>query len=248
MAVATSSQQHVDDTATGVTTVASLARDWARRTPHHVAMREKDFGIWQEYTWDETWKLVLDAAHGLLALGVERRRPGLDPRRGPPRVGHPRPRHRRRARHHGRALPDQPGRRGRVPARPTRGASGAPRRGPGAGRQGARRSPRGSPSLRTIVYLEPRGLQRLRRRPADVVGRLPRARPRAPRRAPRRRRRAAWPRPSRRRDDARLHVGHHRPAEGGDAHQRQRRLLPSTRSSTLPERLPGRQAARPATT
>ena len=71
MAVATSSQQHVDDTATGVATVASLARDWAGRTPHHVAMREKDFGIWQEYTWDQTWNLVLDAAHGLLALGVE---------------------------------------------------------------------------------------------------------------------------------------------------------------------------------
>ena len=71
MAVATSSQQHVDDTATGVSTVASLARDWAGRTPNHVAMREKDFGIWQEYSWDQTWNLVLDAAHGLLALGVE---------------------------------------------------------------------------------------------------------------------------------------------------------------------------------
>src|SRR5688572_3125392 len=56
---------------TTVTTVASLARDWARRAPHQVAMREKDFGIWQEYTWDRTWNLVLDAAHGLLALGVD---------------------------------------------------------------------------------------------------------------------------------------------------------------------------------
>ena len=71
MAVATSSQQHVDDTATGVSTVASLARDWAGRTPNHVAMREKDFGIWQEYSWDQTWNLVLDAAHALLALDVE---------------------------------------------------------------------------------------------------------------------------------------------------------------------------------
>lgn len=53
-----------------VSTVASLARDWARRAPHQVAMREKDFGIWQEYTWDRTWNLVMDAAHGLLALGV----------------------------------------------------------------------------------------------------------------------------------------------------------------------------------
>lgn len=57
----------------GVTTetVASMARAWARRAPLQVAMREKDFGIWQEYTWARTWDLVLDAAHGLLALGVE---------------------------------------------------------------------------------------------------------------------------------------------------------------------------------
>ena len=57
--------------ATGVTTVASLARDWATRTPNQVAMREKDFGIWKEYDWQTTWDLVETAAHGLLALGVE---------------------------------------------------------------------------------------------------------------------------------------------------------------------------------
>ncbi len=55
----------------GATTVASRARDWAARAPRHVAMREKDFGIWQEYTWERTWDLVMDAAHGLLVLGVE---------------------------------------------------------------------------------------------------------------------------------------------------------------------------------
>ena len=55
----------------GVTTVASLARDWARRSPRQVAMREKDFGIWQEYTWAETWDLIETAAHGLLALGLD---------------------------------------------------------------------------------------------------------------------------------------------------------------------------------
>ena len=55
----------------GVTTVASLARDWARRAPAQVAMREKDYGIWHEYTWAETWELIESAAHGLLALGVE---------------------------------------------------------------------------------------------------------------------------------------------------------------------------------
>ena len=55
----------------GAVTVASLARDWARRSPRQVAMREKDFGIWQEYTWAETWDLIEIAAHGLLELGVE---------------------------------------------------------------------------------------------------------------------------------------------------------------------------------
>ena len=55
----------------GTVTVTSMARDWARRTPSQVAMREKDFGIWQDYTWERTWELILDAAHGLLALGVE---------------------------------------------------------------------------------------------------------------------------------------------------------------------------------
>ena len=55
----------------GATTVASLARDWARRSPRQVAMREKDFGIWQEYTWEQTWDLIETAAHGLLELGVE---------------------------------------------------------------------------------------------------------------------------------------------------------------------------------
>jgi long-chain acyl-CoA synthetase len=33
-------------------------------------MREKDFGIWQEHTWEKTWDDVVTAAHGLLALGV----------------------------------------------------------------------------------------------------------------------------------------------------------------------------------
>ena len=56
---------------TGVTTVASLARDWATRAPNQVAMREKDFGIWKEYDWQTTWELIETAAHGLLALGVE---------------------------------------------------------------------------------------------------------------------------------------------------------------------------------
>jgi long-chain acyl-CoA synthetase len=52
-------------------TIAALARQRATATPDHVAMREKDLGIWREYTWDRTWDLVDTAAHGLLALGIE---------------------------------------------------------------------------------------------------------------------------------------------------------------------------------
>ncbi|HVR77799.1 MAG TPA: AMP-binding protein, partial [Acidimicrobiia bacterium] len=54
----------------GFKTPAACVRDWAERTPNAVAMREKDFGIWQEITWAQFWQSVLDAAHGLLALGV----------------------------------------------------------------------------------------------------------------------------------------------------------------------------------
>ena len=55
----------------GAITVASLARDWAQRAPRQVAMREKDYGIWHEYTWEQVWDVVETAAHGLLALDVD---------------------------------------------------------------------------------------------------------------------------------------------------------------------------------
>ena len=55
----------------GFKTPPAYVRSWAERNPSGVAMREKDFGIWQEITWSEYWELVLDAAHGLLALGVK---------------------------------------------------------------------------------------------------------------------------------------------------------------------------------
>jgi long-chain acyl-CoA synthetase len=59
------------ETASGVETVASRVRDWAERSPNGIAMREKDFGIWKEYSWPQLWDEVVIAAHGLLALGVE---------------------------------------------------------------------------------------------------------------------------------------------------------------------------------
>jgi long-chain acyl-CoA synthetase len=51
-------------------TIVTRLRDWARDKPDRVAMREKDFGIWQEITWAQYWDTVQDVAHGLLALGV----------------------------------------------------------------------------------------------------------------------------------------------------------------------------------
>ncbi len=55
----------------GYATVAALIRDRAARTPDGVAMREKDYGIWQEITWGTLWESVSLAAHALMALGVD---------------------------------------------------------------------------------------------------------------------------------------------------------------------------------
>lgn len=56
---------------TGYLAAAAMVRDWAKKVPDRIALREKDYGIWQETTWAEYWDVVTDAAHGLLALGVE---------------------------------------------------------------------------------------------------------------------------------------------------------------------------------
>ena len=56
---------------TRAVTLPLKVRDWALRTPKAIAMREKDYGIWQEITWSDLWEQVTAAAHGLLALGVE---------------------------------------------------------------------------------------------------------------------------------------------------------------------------------
>src|ERR1044071_4724500 len=56
---------------TTTTTLASRIRDRAQQTPQGIAMREKDFGIWQEVTWAQYWDSAQDFAHGLLALGIQ---------------------------------------------------------------------------------------------------------------------------------------------------------------------------------
>jgi long-chain acyl-CoA synthetase len=54
-----------------ITTIATRVRDRAAAIPTRTAMREKDFGVWQEVSWAAYWENVLDVAHAFLALGVE---------------------------------------------------------------------------------------------------------------------------------------------------------------------------------
>ena len=53
------------------TTVVTRLRDHAATMPERIAYREKQFGIWQQYTWAQAWDIVQDVAHGLLSLGIE---------------------------------------------------------------------------------------------------------------------------------------------------------------------------------
>ena len=56
----------------GCTTISQLF--WKRVTekPDKIALREKDFGIWNEYTWREYGEIARLVGHGLAALGLER--------------------------------------------------------------------------------------------------------------------------------------------------------------------------------
>ena len=57
----------------GVKSIPELLRSIAGEEPNTVALREKEFGIWQETTYSGYWELVEAAAMGMWALGV---RPG----------------------------------------------------------------------------------------------------------------------------------------------------------------------------
>ena len=39
--------------------------------PQRIAMREKDFGIWQEMSWADYWDRIQLVGHALLDLGIE---------------------------------------------------------------------------------------------------------------------------------------------------------------------------------
>src|SRR5579862_7368693 len=50
-------------------TLPRLLRRNAERMPDRPALREKDLGIWQPYSWRRYWEEVRDFACGLAALG-----------------------------------------------------------------------------------------------------------------------------------------------------------------------------------
>jgi long-chain acyl-CoA synthetase len=59
-------------TAASLETFPRLLLDRARRHPHKVAMREKDLGIWQEWTWADMLEAIRTFACGMAHLGCRR--------------------------------------------------------------------------------------------------------------------------------------------------------------------------------
>ena len=55
----------------GCDTIPKLFLKQSAARAGKVAMREKDFGIWQSYTWDDYRARAFEIAYGLLALGLE---------------------------------------------------------------------------------------------------------------------------------------------------------------------------------
>lgn len=51
-------------------TLAQAVRERARRHPDAVAMREKNLGLWEEITWAEYWDHATLVGHALLAAGI----------------------------------------------------------------------------------------------------------------------------------------------------------------------------------
>ena len=59
------------DAGSDLPTTATRIRAWAQRKPDGVAMREKDFGVWNEITWADYWENATAVAHALIARGLE---------------------------------------------------------------------------------------------------------------------------------------------------------------------------------
>ena len=52
-------------------TLARRVREYAEKTPDAVAIREKNFGIWEQVSWADYWHQVTLVGNALIALGVE---------------------------------------------------------------------------------------------------------------------------------------------------------------------------------
>lgn len=52
-------------------TLPQMLREHARRQPHAVALRQKDFGIWQPISWADYYRRARHFGLGLKALGIE---------------------------------------------------------------------------------------------------------------------------------------------------------------------------------
>jgi long-chain acyl-CoA synthetase len=61
-----------DVTIEGCDTLPKLFLKKAAERGERIAMREKDFGIWQSYSWNDYRAYACDIANGLLSLGLER--------------------------------------------------------------------------------------------------------------------------------------------------------------------------------
>jgi long-chain acyl-CoA synthetase len=56
----------------GCDTVPKLFLKVAQERASQIAMREKEFGIWQTYSWEDYRQRAFDVAHGLMVLGLQR--------------------------------------------------------------------------------------------------------------------------------------------------------------------------------
>ncbi|TKR53661.1 long-chain fatty acid--CoA ligase [Allopusillimonas ginsengisoli] len=52
-------------------TLPQMLREQAMRIPDQIALRQKDFGIWQSYTWRDYWQRACHVGLGLRALGAQ---------------------------------------------------------------------------------------------------------------------------------------------------------------------------------
>ena len=206
-----------------MTSPATRIRDHAAATPHAVALRDKHFGVVAGVDVGDVLGARAARRSRLPGAGHRARRPDRRPLGEPPRVADRRHGRDGGPRRVGGDLPDEPGRRGGLPAARL-GRQADRGRGPGAARQDARRD-------RRVPRPEAPGLSRAARHPeplrprrADRLGGLPRDRPAAPRRAARGPRRRTRCPDGRRPRHARLHLRHHRAAEGRDADRAQRRV------------------------